>query len=163
MELRGPAAILFMSRESCSDSIAKLFCPCFDVKRGHTCTFQACTLFSARLLALTASRLPSMPSSPPILSIASTLSEFKWAIKSPKMGQAMKRYHEEQSARSKGARLSPLDYGYCATIAQDVAKWGIAQICLCKWTTKRGIALFWASAKPTEKVSRDMGYHRFIQ
>ena len=35
------------------------------IKRGQTCTFQTCTLFSARILALTASRLPSMPSSPP--------------------------------------------------------------------------------------------------
>ena len=78
-------------------------------KRGQTCTFQTCTLFSARVLALTTSRLPSMPSSPPLLSIASTLSELKWAITSPKKGQAMQRCHEEQSARSKGARLSPLD------------------------------------------------------
>ena len=38
------------------------------VKRGQTCTFhQTCTLFSARLLVLTASRLPSMPSSFPSL------------------------------------------------------------------------------------------------
>ena len=27
--LRGPAAILFISRDSCSDSVAKLFCACF--------------------------------------------------------------------------------------------------------------------------------------
>ena len=27
--LRGPAAILFISRDPCSDSIAKLFCACF--------------------------------------------------------------------------------------------------------------------------------------
>ena len=27
--LRGPAAILFISRDTCSDSIAKLFCACF--------------------------------------------------------------------------------------------------------------------------------------
>ena len=44
---------------------------------------------------------------PPLLSVASTLSELKWAIASPKKDQATKRYHEEQSARSKGARLSP--------------------------------------------------------
>ena len=36
-------------------------------KRGQTCTFQMCTLFSARTLALTASHLPSMPSFPPPL------------------------------------------------------------------------------------------------
>ena len=38
------------------------------IKRGQTCTFQTCTLFSARILALTASRLTSMPSfpSPPL-------------------------------------------------------------------------------------------------
>ena len=75
------------------------------IKRGQTCTFQ--TLSSPRILALTASRLPSMPSFP--LSIASTLSELKWAITSPKKGQTIQRYHEEQNARSKGARLSPLD------------------------------------------------------
>ena len=28
-KLRGPAAILFISRDACSDSIAKLFCACF--------------------------------------------------------------------------------------------------------------------------------------
>ena len=45
----------------------------FWIKRGQTCTFQTCTLFSARILALTASRLPSMPSfPPPLLFIAST-------------------------------------------------------------------------------------------
>ena len=79
------------------------------LKRGQTCTFQTCTLFSARLLALTTSRLPSMPSSPPLLSIASTLSELKWAITSPKKGQATQKSGREQSARSKGACLSPLD------------------------------------------------------
>ena len=79
------------------------------IKRGQTCIFQTCTLFSARFLALTTSRLPSMPSFPPPLYIASLLSELKWAITSPKKGQATQRYHEEQSARSKGARLSPLD------------------------------------------------------
>ena len=84
------------------------------IKRGQTCTFQTCTLFSARILALTASRLPSMPSfPPPLLSIASTLIQVKWAITSPKKGQATQRYHEEQSARSKGARLSALDLGSC--------------------------------------------------
>ena len=31
----------------------------------ETCTFQTCTLFSARFLALTTSRLPAMPSFPP--------------------------------------------------------------------------------------------------
>ena len=46
--------------------------------------------------------------SPPF-SIPSILSELEWAITSPKKGQAMQRCHEEQSARSKGARLSPLD------------------------------------------------------
>ena len=40
-------------------------------------------------------------------SIASTPSELKWAITSPKKGQALQGYHKEQSARSKGARLSP--------------------------------------------------------
>ena len=39
---------------------------------------------------------------PPLLSIASTLSELK--------GQAMQRYHEKQSARLKGARLCPFDF-----------------------------------------------------
>ena len=48
--------------------------------------------------------------SPPLLSIASTLGELKWAITSPKKGQPMQRCHEEQSARSKGARLSPLEF-----------------------------------------------------
>ena len=50
-----------------------------------------------------------MPSFPALLSIDSLLNESKWAITSPKKGQAMQRYHEEQSARSKGARLSPLE------------------------------------------------------
>ena len=44
----------------------------------------------------------------PLLSIASALSELKWTITSPKTGQVMQRCHEEQSARSKGAHLSPL-------------------------------------------------------
>ena len=132
-----------------------------------------CTLFYARFLALTISRLPSMPSSPrPLVSIASLLSELEWAIASPNnpvlpflvflekgkpskkqgffipteplkslekkgktlkktrkssqgkktrnskktrkgrrgKGQAKRRCHEEQSARSKGARLSSLDF-----------------------------------------------------
>ena len=51
-----------------------------------------------------------MPSFPPLLSIASTLSELKWAITSPKKGQAMQGCHEEQSALSKCARLSPLEW-----------------------------------------------------
>ena len=46
---------------------------------------------------------------PPLLSAVSTLSESKWAIMSPKRRQATQRCHEEQSARSKGARLSPLE------------------------------------------------------
>ena len=79
-------------------------------RRGQTCTFQTCTLFSARFLALSTSPLPSMPSFPSLLSIASLLSELDLAITSPKKGQAMQRFHEEQSAHSKGARLSPLDF-----------------------------------------------------
>ena len=56
-----------------------------ELKRGQTCTFQTRTLFSARFLALTTSRLPSEPSlPPPLLSIASTLSELKWTITSPR-------------------------------------------------------------------------------
>ena len=51
----------------------------------------------------------------PLLSIASTLSELKWAITSPKKGQAMQRCHAEHSARSKGARLSPLDHNVSHT------------------------------------------------
>ena len=82
-----------------------------EVKGGQKCTFQPCTLHSAIFLALTTSRLPSMPSFLPLLSIASLLSELKWAITSPKKGQAMQRCHEEQSARSKGARLSPIESG----------------------------------------------------
>ena len=53
--------------------------------------------------------LPCLLSPPPLLSIASTLSELKWAIASPKKGQAMQRCHQEQSARSKGACLSHLE------------------------------------------------------
>ena len=37
------------------------------------------------------------------------LGELKCAITSPKKGQAKQRCHEEQTARSKGAHLSPLD------------------------------------------------------
>ena len=44
---------------------------------------------------------------PPLLSIASRL--IKVGNQKPKKGPAMQRCHEEQSARSKGARLSPLD------------------------------------------------------
>ena len=43
-------------------------------------------------------------------------------------------------------------------IAQYVAKWGIAQMCLCELSTKGGIAPFGGSAKLFSKVSRDMGY-----
>ena len=50
---------------------------------------------------------------PPLLSSASALRELKWAITSPKKGRAMQRYHEEQSARSTGALLSPLDHCNC--------------------------------------------------
>ena len=78
--LRGPVAILFISRDTCSDSIAKIFCACF------------CG-------------------------------------------------------------------GYRTIIARYVAKWGIAQMCLCETKYQAGgLAPFWGSARLPEKVSRDMGY-----
>ena len=49
--------------------------------------------------------------------------------------------------------------GYRTIIARYVAKWGIAQMCLCQTKYQGGgIALFWGSANLPEKVSRDMGY-----
>ena len=60
--------------------------------------------------------------STPLLSIASLLSEFKWANASPKKGQAMQRCHEEQSARSKGARLSPLEKGLAERVGERVGE-----------------------------------------
>ena len=49
--------------------------------------------------------------------------------------------------------------GYRTIIARYVAKWGIAQMCLCETKYQGGcIAPFWGSANLPEKVSRDMGY-----
>ena len=64
---------------------------------------------------------------PPLSSLLlpHTLSEFKWAIRSPKKGQAMKGYHEEQSARLKGARLFPLELGMLRKVVdRRGAIWG---------------------------------------
>ena len=48
----------------------------------------------------------------------------------------------------------------CRTIiVRYVAKWGIAQMCLCETHYPRGgIAPFWGAANLPEKVSRDMVY-----
>ena len=35
---------------------------------------------------------------------------------------------------------------------------GVAQLCLCETTPRRGIAPVWGTARLLEKVSRDMGY-----
>ena len=44
-------------------------------------------------------------------------------------------------------------------LARYVAKWGIAQMCLCETKYQgRGIAPYWGSANLPAKVSRDMGY-----
>ena len=49
--------------------------------------------------------------------------------------------------------------GYRTTIARDVAKCGIAQMCLCRTKYQGGgLAPFWVSASLPENVSRDMGY-----
>ena len=49
--------------------------------------------------------------------------------------------------------------GYRTIIARYVAKWGIAQMCLCETKYQGGgILPFWGSANLLEKVSRDMGY-----
>ena len=49
--------------------------------------------------------------------------------------------------------------GYRTIIERYVAKWGIAQMCLCETKYQGGgIAPFWGSANLPEKVSRDMGY-----
>ena len=49
--------------------------------------------------------------------------------------------------------------GYRTMIARYVAKWGIAQMCLCETKYQGGgIAPFWGSADLPEKVSRDTGY-----
>ena len=77
------------------------------VTRGPMCTFQTCTLFSARIFGLNCLTPPFHAFRPPLLCIASLLNELKWAITSPKKGQALQRYHEEPSAHSKCACLSP--------------------------------------------------------
>ena len=49
--------------------------------------------------------------------------------------------------------------GYRTNIARYVAKWGIAEMCLCETKYQGGgIAPFWGSANLPQKVSRDMGY-----
>ena len=49
--------------------------------------------------------------------------------------------------------------GYRTIIARYVAKWGIAQMCLCKTKyPEGGIAPFWGSANLPKEVSRDTGY-----
>ena len=49
--------------------------------------------------------------------------------------------------------------GYRTIIARYVAKWGIAQMCLCESKYQGGgIAPFRGSANLPEKLSRDMGY-----
>ena len=50
--------------------------------------------------------------------------------------------------------------GYRTIIAQYVAKWGIARMCLCKTKYQAGgIATFWGSVLTSLiAVSRDMGY-----
>ena len=49
--------------------------------------------------------------------------------------------------------------GYCTIIARYVAKWGIAQMCLCGTKCQGGVSHhFGESANLPEKVSRDMGY-----
>ena len=48
--------------------------------------------------------------------------------------------------------------GYRTIIARYVAKWGIAQMCLCETKYQGGIAPFWESADLPEKASRDTGY-----
>ena len=63
-------------------------------------------------LALTTSCPPSMPSFLPVLSIASTLSELRRAIASPKKGQAMQRCHEEQSLGPPPPRVAAVKEHY---------------------------------------------------
>ena len=49
--------------------------------------------------------------------------------------------------------------GYRTISTRYVAKWGIAQMCLCESNHQgEGITLFLGSAKLPLKVSRDMGY-----
>ena len=49
--------------------------------------------------------------------------------------------------------------GYRRISARYVAKWGIAQMCLCETKYQGGgIAPYWGSADVPEKVSRDMLY-----
>ena len=48
--------------------------------------------------------------------------------------------------------------GYCTILARYVAKWAIAQMCLCETKYKEGgIAPFWGSANLPKNVSRDVG------
>ena len=48
---------------------------------------------------------------------------------------------------------------YHTIIARYVAKWGIAQMCLCETKYQRGgVAPIWGTANLPENVSRDMGY-----
>ena len=50
--------------------------------------------------------------------------------------------------------------GVSPVIAGYVAKWGIAQMCLCETKYQGGVShQFWGAANLLEKISRDMGYH----
>ena len=64
-----------------------------------------------------------------------------------------------QKATTVSIKHSPVFVGYRTIIARYVAKWDIAQMCLCE--TKHqggGIAPFWGSVNLPEKVLRNMGY-----
>ena len=57
------------------------------------------------------------------------------------------------------AQLLCFFLGYFATITRYVAKWGIAQICLCKAKYQEGYRTSWGGGKLTEEVSHDLRYH----
>ena len=86
-----------------------------------------------------------MPSFLSLLSIASTLSELKWAITSPKKGQAMQRDHEEQSAHSKGACLSPLDLSLPRKQEVGVKKLGAVKVKLERNAENFGREFLWGA------------------
>ena len=50
-------------------------------------------------------------------------------------------------------------YGYRTIIARYVAKWGIAQMCLCETKYQGGVTHHFGGVQTSlKKVSRDMGY-----
>ena len=146
--LRGPASIVFISRDTCSDSIAKLF-----------------RAFFRKILApiKTKSALPPPPKTPPQKNAefyghgfsCRKNAFFQVSIKLAQPFPAPEL--RTRILRTRGFFWFFL--GYRTIIARYFAKWGIAQMRLCELKYQGGcIAPFWGSADRAWKVSRDMGY-----